>query len=510
MKHTPHKRYLAAAPIALLALLAASTVALQTANGQDVLPGEPQDEVPRKLGLSHAFELALRQNRDIRVAVLTAERAETQVEAAEGAFDTNLFMQASRDRSDSPAAGVPLQNADATAAEARAGVTKRFTTGTELTLSIASEYDRDRTGESALIPQTGTGLGLTVSQDLLRNATHETNRTRIVIARNNWRISRQDLRSAINQRLFDVERAYWDLFFAMADLRVREQQQERAKQLVRRAETQVDVGEAAPIEITRAKSSAAAQAVAILNATNQVARIRHRLLQLMGALDAGSADIPLEPADSPGREVVRTSLAECLRTARETHPGIARGVLDVDNAVMTQRYARNQRLPELKLLAEAQLEGLDDNVADSMSTLRDGDYTSWGVGLRLDVPLANRVARAGYRAAMLEQRRARIRLEATEERILTEVADALEDLRAAEGRIETATDALRLATDLLAAEEKSFALGRSDSLDVLNAQAALAAAQRDEVRARTDYATALANLLRAQGNLLEARNIAWE
>ena len=510
MNHTHRQRCLGGAPSLLLALLVASPITPHAGNAQDLPPKGPRTNVPRKLSLSRAFELALRQNRDIRVATLSAERAETRVRAEEGAFDTGLFMQASRERTDPPVAGVPLQNGDATTADARAGVAKRFTTGTDLALSIAAEYDRDRTGAADLIPQSRTGLALTVTQDLLRNATRETNNTGIVIARNTWRISRQDLRSAVNQRLFDVERAYWDLFFAMADLRVREQQQDRAERLVQRAETQVDVGEAAPIEITRAKSSAAAQAVAILGATNRVARIRIRLLRLMGALDVESSGIPLEPADAPRLDVVRTSLEECLQAARESHPEIARGVLDIDNALLTERYTRDQRLPELKLVGGVQLDGLDDDFSGGLSALRGGDCASWELGLRLDVPLPNRTARANYRAAMLEQRRARVRLEATEERILAEVADALEDLRTTEGRIETATDALKLATGLLTAEEKSFALGRSDSLDVLNAQASLATAQRDEVRARTDYATALANLLRAQGNLLEARNITWE
>ena len=510
MNQTPRQRCRRAAMLVLLPLSVTLPSPLRAADAAPPLPDGPRTEIPRELSLALAFELALRQNRDIRVATLAAERAETQVEAETGAFDTALFVEASRERTDTPVTGVPLRNGDATTGDARAGVGKRFTTGTDLALSIAAEYDRDRTGDAELIPQAHTGLALTVTQDLLRNATRDTNSTGIVIARNTWHISRQDLRSAVNQRLFDVERAYWDLFFAMADLRVREQQQDRAKRLVQRAETQVDVGEAAPIEITRAKSSAAAQAVAILNATNQIARIRHRLLRLMGALDIESSDIPLEPADAPGREVVRTSLEECLQTARENHPAIARGVLDVDSALLTERYTRNQRLPELKLVGGVRLDGMDDGMADGVSALTDGDYASWEVGLRLDVPLPNRVARANYRAAMLEQRQARVRLEATEERILGEVADALEDLRAAEGRIGTATDALKLATDLLTAEEKSFALGRSDSLDVLNAQAALAAAQRDEVRARTDHATALANLLRAQGNLPEARNITWD
>jgi outer membrane protein TolC len=65
-----------------------------------------------------------------------------------------------------------------------------------------------------------------------------------------------------------------------------------------------------------------------------------------------------------------------------------------------------------------------------------------------------------------------------------------------------------LAERLLRAEEKYFSLGRSNSLDVLDAQAALAGAERDVILARTDYASALANLFRVQGDFLARKGIA--
>jgi outer membrane protein len=61
---------------------------------------------------------------------------------------------------------------------------------------------------------------------------------------------------------------------------------------------------------------------------------------------------------------------------------------------------------------------------------------------------------------------------------------------------------------VLSAEEKSFSLGRSNSLDVLTAQSNLASAQRDEARAHADYAIALANLFRVEGTLLERKGVA--
>jgi outer membrane protein TolC len=65
-----------------------------------------------------------------------------------------------------------------------------------------------------------------------------------------------------------------------------------------------------------------------------------------------------------------------------------------------------------------------------------------------------------------------------------------------------------LAGELLQAEEKSFRLGRSSSLDVLAAQQALAAAEREEVRSKVTYATALSALHVVRGDFLEAKGLA--
>jgi outer membrane protein TolC len=93
------------------------------------------------------------------------------------------------------------------------------------------------------------------------------------------------------------------------------------------------------------------------------------------------------------------------------------------------------------------------------------------------------------------------------ERAVREVADALDELRTAAQRIDSARQSRDLAQELLTAEEKSFRLGRSDSLDVLNAQAALATAEREELRARTAYATALAALYAVRGDLIEKKGV---
>ncbi|MHC4592570.1 MAG: TolC family protein, partial [Planctomycetota bacterium] len=464
-------------------------------------------QLPGRLTLRDAFVFALRANKDITVAELGAEADEARIMGAEGEFDATLFMEASRGRTKMPVAGVPVTRTETSDGSASAGVRQRIVTGTDVELTASTDYSRDLTHSSVLNPLYAPGLSLGVSQDLLKNFGVAINRTNIVITQNNWQISEEALRDSLIQNLFQVESAYWDLYFAIADLAVREKQLDRATKLVERAEAQESVGVSAPIEIVRAKSDAASQQVTILQAKNRVSLFRHRLLRLMGIVDVHLVATEFEPADAPSEEMYHTSIAEAVATALRVRPDYVQAELAIENADLQKRFAKNQRLPTLQLFGEFSLTGLDDDFGGSVDDVEDGRYDSWVAGLQFELPIPNRTARSQYQVAQIERRRAKVQLEAVEERITREIADALDVLQTSEGRIVTAQEARQLAESLLKAEEKSFSLGRSDSLDVLNAQSSLASAERDEVRARADYATALANLFRVQGDFLDAKAI---
>lgn len=457
--------------------------------------------LPEKLPLSYCFDLARRANKDVWAASLGADAAEAGIMSAKGEFDATVFAQGSAGRTNIPVAGVPLTEESISQRQISAGIRKRFITGTDVELDASTQYVRDLTGMSTLNPQHETDVTLSVRQDLLKNFGIGINRTDISLAEKSWASARQAFRDSLLRSLFEVESAYWDLYFAIADLKVREMQLERANKLVQRAESQVKVGEAAPIEVTRAKSSAAAQAVSILNAQNDITKLRRRLLKVMGVLDQNVAQVEFELADSPGENLVSTSLSEAFDAATKSRPDYIQATLAVESTEIQRNFARNQRLPTLQLFGDAGVAGLADNFSSSVDMAEQGTFNSWEAGLFFEWPIPNRTARGNYRAATFNHERAKVQLRNVAERVTREVADALSDLKTAEGRIASAREAGDLAERLLQAEEKSFTLGRSNSVDVLLAQEAAASAERDVVQARTDYATAVSNLLRVEGLL---------
>ncbi|MCK4376349.1 MAG: TolC family protein, partial [Candidatus Brocadiae bacterium] len=279
--------------------------------------------LPERLRLKDAFLLALQANKDILVASLAADADQQRIGAAKGEFDPTVFVEFSRGRTSAPVLGPPLERSQEAEGAFSAGVRQRVWTGTTWELGFVSDYVRDLNATGALNPSYGSEVRLSVEQDLLKDAGTDINRTGILVARNNWEISREQFRGEIIETLFQVEAAYWDLYFALADLEVRQKQLERARKLVARAEAQVNVGLSPRLDIVRAKSGAAAQEVRISRARNEIKRLRHRLLRLLGIIDVSAADAEFALADGPPSELFQTDLSEAVKVAQTARPDYA-------------------------------------------------------------------------------------------------------------------------------------------------------------------------------------------
>jgi len=476
--------------------------------GPEAMADVSTTQVPDPLTLQDAFLLALKANKDILVTDLGARADRAAIMGAEGEFDPTVFASISRGRSRLPLNTAPLSKVHQSEGFAEVGVRQRVITGTDVTLSASNDYVRDFTGTAAINPAYGPEVSLSVSQDLLKDFGIGINRTAISLAENRYEISTEDLRRTAIDTLFEVESAYWDLYFALQDLEVRRQQRARAERLVEVAQAQVDAGISAPLDVVRARSSAAAQEVSILNAQNRVTQLRRRLLRAMGIINADLANQDFALAQAPPEELRDFTMEEAVEAALKARPDYVQALLRVDSQNLLMRFFSNQRLPRLQLFGEYLLSGLGNDLGTASTQVGQGDFNSWVMGLRFEFPIPNRTARSDYEVARLQHEQALWQWRSVYERIVREVGDALDDLRTAEARIKTAQESRRLAQDVLRAEEKSFRLGRSDSLDVLVAQEALATAERDEARARADYVIALANLFRAQGTLLEEKGVA--
>lgn len=135
-------------------------------------------------------------------------------------------------------------------------------------------------------------------------------------------------------------------------------------------------------------------------------------------------------------------------------------------------------------------------------------YPTYRIGIQFNLPLfGDKTAGALLGKSKVEAERIETQREQLEQGIQVEVRNALQAIRTSEARLRAAAVARENTAKQYDSEQRKLDAGQSDVYKVLERQTALAAARSNELRARTELNKAIAELERATGNSLKAKNI---
>jgi HAE1 family hydrophobic/amphiphilic exporter-1 len=143
----------------------------------------------------------------------------------------------------------------------------------------------------------------------------------------------------------------------------------------------------------------------------------------------------------------------------------------------------------------------------SITDLLTARYPTYRVGVRVSLPLGNRVAQAELGRSLAEGSRLQNQRLQQEQIIEAEVRNALQALRSAEARLASAASARASAEQLYESEQRQFRAGTTTVFLVLQRQNELIAARGRELQAQTDLNKAVAAFTRATGTTLTVNNI---
>lgn len=482
------------------------------------LAGQPQREVV--INLQTAISAAVDNNLRAQRARVTPAITESEVIAAEAAFDAVLFGSASFTETDQPTtipviAGIPLGtgvNGNRSWAFGT-GVRKALETGGEVTVSTDATRSSNTTPGLELLPNPAwtSAVRLGVAQPILRGFGSDVNLAQVRLAQNLDRAAVQDLRQTLLEVVLDVEQTYWSLVVAREELRVRMWLLEVGEQvqsvLSRRRE--FDTRQA---QYSDAVATVQQRKAAIVRVQRTVRQLSDRLKTLVNDPAFPLEDeVLIAPADFMVEAPVNIDLREGMLTAIQSRPEIVKALLNVDDSSIRVAVADNQRLPSLDLAASAAFFGLDSDGFDSYANLGDGDFIDWFVGANFSQPLGNRGPEATFRAARLARSSSIIAYRETVQNVTLEVKNTLRDCETNFNLI-SATRSTRIAEAenlrALLVEEQTLAALTPEFLNLkFQRQDRLAIAQRNEYEALAAYNTSVAALYRALGTGLEMNRI---
>ena len=471
----------------------------------------PPEEL--ELTLEQCRALAMENNLDLKVQLISPAIAAERVSEEEARFEAAFFSNINYSKTDMPGVSYldDITGSQRDYASTDLGVQVPLRTGGTVTFNLADRRTKTNAELINFNPYYGSGLSASISQPLLRNAGNRTNTYAIRIAKYERQITDARTKLEVIRVIAALDRVYWRLYAARKEFDVRKKQYELAEIQLGQARRFVESGERAQIEVIRAEAGVAQQLEAIIVAENN---LRDRERDLKRILDKTGLEMQtptvLIPATEPDPIRYEFTKQQLVGTAIENRMEMLELELQIAEDISTIDYTRNQALPLVTLDYTYNISGLGATRDDSFDLLRDKRFEDHRFGLQLLIPLGNEVAKSRLRQAFYQRRQRLATRNSRRALIEIEVLNAVDQLEANWQRILASRQNAILAGRLFEAEKRQFELGLRTSTDVLDAQTKFANAQSAEILALAEYQIALVDLGYATGTLLGAAKVHWE
>lgn len=518
---------------------------------------------PLPITLDEAIRRALENNNDISISRTDVRIAETSVRSRQGIYDPVITFSPNLTHSQSTG------NAGTNDVRLPSSLGQFIGPGGG---SYTAFFNNNRTENAFGQAQASSGavstggnsaiytssLGINYTQPLFRNFKIDSKRQAIKVAKKQLAQSDTDFRLQATSTIASVQRAYWDLVFALRDQQNQVANLNLAKENLRQIEARIAAGAAAPLAKAEVETELANREGSLLSATQQVSIAENSLKLLMFGDPASSEwNSTLVPTDKPATIVDPANLDSAMKDAMDNRLELRRLKLATEINQVDLAFFKNQTKPQIDLNTSFSLDGLSRGAGSTASIFAPqftgneeilrtklntlfapgsqilnplveipgtaqyyiggfnrswanmfrSDAPNYSIGVTISFPLRNRTAKANYEAAKLTTDRLAAQTRSQEQSIIVEVRNAVQSVETARQRVLTARRARESAETQLDGERKLYDAGRSTSFLLFQRENSLANARNAEIRAETDLNKAIAELQRATATSFRVNNI---
>jgi outer membrane protein len=413
---------------------------------------------------------------------------------------------------------------------ANAGVQQGFASGAQVGLNFNNNRQSLNSLTTGYTPYTGSSLGLTATQPLLRGFGTSLNHRFIRIAANQQKITSLLFRQQLIATVYGVIRLYTDFVALYEDEKVKQDTVTLAEKLLSDTKAQVDEGTLAQVELTRSNAQLFSTRQDLINSRGLREEQEAILKNVLTRTGNGDPEvrtahiIPTDALTMPEKDDIRP-MQDLITDALADRPDLSQARLQIDNSRIGLAGAKNATLPEVDLVGVMQNNGLAGTVnpligspdltysggyGSAVGQVLARNYPTYGIGVQVTLPIHNRIAEADLARDELQVKQSEIRLRQLQNQARLEVEDALIAMRRARSSSEAAAQARALQQESLEAEQAKFAVGASTSFFVIQYESLLSQAKSTEVAAKSSYVKARAALQRAMGSILDENHISFD
>jgi len=460
-----------------------------------------------RLSLQEAIVRTLAGSPAIQVVSFDPAISREDMVQAAAMFDVVVFGTASYAKSDNKRYATTLRPIT-DERNFNVGLRQLLPTGTrwELTWGATREWDNARTASSPT--KFEPTVGLEVTQPLLRGGWLDFNLGRLRVARLAYKSGMQGFRSEVEGTITNVYRLYWQLQQATRELGIQKRLvawSNKTLEMIKGRE-QLDAG---IVQIKQGESALASHRGTLVRLEKLIYDVQEQLGVLLGDPRINALGkfeiIPTTPFDD-GPVVI--NVADQLAAALKHNPTLAQGRLAIQAAGVQIKVAQNDLFPRLDLIASAGLQGMAGSPHVAGRELISGDYPNYTIGLAFEYPLGNREKSSLLRARKLDRGKAIASFQQSADQVAASVKERVRQIDMALKTLEYQ----RLAVAAYKAELAGLEVlqeTRKGGMDPeflelkLRSRERLSEAERAELQALVDYNSAVIELRRVTGTVLD-------
>lgn len=497
----------------------------------DVLNAQaaPQAQVPQLTlnGVEHGLTLAdvraraLQNNLSLKVVQFDPQIAQSALGAERAKFDNIIYASLKRSRENRPLTSgdiVQLKAEDADLdgqlvklnkaeqqidyLDGEAGIAIPLRTGG--TVRVSTPFERKLTEGSLGTDEYRRATRFSISQPLLRNAGVKVNEASIRIADLDRQAVDAKTRLQSIRIVSLIDKAYWDLYAAWAELDVRRQQYDLAARNLEMVRRRVEEGLVASIEASRAEIGVSDRIEALIVAKTRLQLSQRQLQFLLNDPQyTMEGQAMIRPQSEPILVHYEFETDKLIASAMQGRLELLELELKLAADINKIDYLQNQTLPLFTLdYSYGALSAGTTSLSRAYDSPFDNRFSEWSVGLRFELPMTNEARRNQLQQAVQQRMQ---RLATKELQVLTvkrEIHDGVDQAEQHWQRIIAARQQVMLASVNYDGELKQFNEGLRNMTEVLEMLSRLGESQIKEIRAMVAYQAALIDIAYTTGTLL--------
>lgn len=530
---------------AVLFALAFTLRAAELPRGLDIDGADVQ-----KLTLADAIEMMLHNNLEVQFNRVDIKIEKARTRFAVGVFDPVFRLELSRESLQRPDITTNINNAESLlqlaqiqaieentrAIQIATGQTPSLVTDISVGRTVVFDQDADRWDSSltfrspigtqlavsarqskirstfdgdprTITPYYQTFGGLEVRQPLLKDFGTAANLADVRTSRISERVAALTWEKTLNEGIGSVLANYFDMLFAQADLRVKQDAIAADTKLVQQNQRRLDLGFMSPIDVQQARAQVSLDQEQLILSKNLFMERQFALRRLITAQGRDSASRVFVPVQTPSLEAPEGGRSDFLQTAFKRRPDYLAAVTDAEKQDIRLAFARNQLWPNLDLVGTYGYNGLGDSYQQAADLAWHTQAPQWSVGIQFSMPLGHVQTRAQLDAIKGFKEQAILRIKQSELTVTVDVDTALSRIETNRQRVATARQTRELNDEAVRIAYRRLEEGQISSFDIIEQQRKLYDAKSRELSAQADLNKAIVTLWQATGTIQDYTGI---